>query len=222
MKKFALIVAGGIGSRMGSRLPKQFIELDGKPILMHTIRAFHHFDVDMELLLVLPESQFSKWKELCTQQQFTIPHRIVPGGEHRFFSVRNGLDAITEEGIVFIHDGVRPLVSMETLRRCYEGTIEQTNAIPVVPVTESLRESLAEGSRAVDRSKYFHVQTPQTFKVSTIKKAYTLEYREQFTDDASVLEKAGHKIHLVTGNDENIKITRPVDLIIAETLIRHL
>jgi 2-C-methyl-D-erythritol 4-phosphate cytidylyltransferase len=221
MKKFALIVAGGTGSRMGSTLPKQFMRLGEESVLMHTIRVFHRFDSGMPVLVVLPVNEFSKWKELCSQCRFVIPHQVIAGGERRFFSVRNGLDAITEEGIIFIHDGVRPLVNMETLERCYNGAQEHSNAIPAVPVTESLRESTGDGSRAVDRTKYFHVQTPQTFRVSIIKEAYHQEYREQFTDDASVLENAGYNIHLVKGNYENIKITRPIDLIIAETLIRY-
>ncbi len=221
MKKFALIVAGGMGSRMGNSLPKQFLNLFGEPILMHTIRVFYHFDDRMEIIVVLPEDQKLKWKELCLQHRFVIPHQIVAGGENRFKSVKNGLEAITEEGIVFIHDGVRPLASMKTLEHCLAGAAEHSNAIPVVSVTESLRKANSGDSKAVDRSKYFIVQTPQTFRVSVIKKAYLQEYDELFTDDASVLERTGQPVHMVEGNFENIKITRPLDLSIADALIRH-
>lgn len=221
MKKFALVVAGGIGSRMGNALPKQFISLMGDPILMHTIRVFNHFDKEMKIIVVLPEDQQTKWNELCAVHRFPIEHQIVGGGENRFFSVKNGLKAINEEGIVFIHDGVRPLVSMSTLDRCLSCTEQHSNAIPVMPVTESLRKVKRKGSKAVNRSKFFNVQTPQTFIVSVIKNAYKQKFNESFTDDASVLEKAGQKIHTVEGNHENIKITRPLDLSIAEALLRH-
>lgn len=221
MKKFALIVAGGIGSRMGNPLPKQFICLLGDPILMHTIRVFHHFDKEMEIIVVLPEDQETTWRELCLKHRFPIEHQIVAGGENRFTSVKNGLESITGEGIIFIHDGVRPLVSMATLKRCLDCTVEYSNAIPVMPVTESLRKLKKNGSKAVNRLKYFNVQTPQTFLVSLIKDAYQQDYHEEFTDDASVLEKAGHRIYTIEGNHENIKITRPLDLSIAEALIRH-
>ena len=221
MKKFALIVAGGMGSRMENPIPKQFIDLLGNPILMHTIRVFYHFDKEMEIIVVLPKDQQSLWQELCAQHRFPIKHRIVAGGENRFTSVKNGLETITEEGIVFIHDGVRPLVSMATLDRCLSCTEENSNAIPVMQVTESLRKVTRKKSKAVNRSKYFNVQTPQTFIVSAIKNAYRQNYNEEFTDDASVLEKAGQHIFTVEGNHENIKITRPLDLSIAEALIRH-
>lgn len=221
MKKFALIVAGGMGSRMGGSVPKQFICLLGEPILMHTIRVFHHFDKEIEVIIVLPEDQILKWNELCFNHRFVIPHLIVKGGENRFHSVKNGLDRINDDGIVFIHDGVRPLVSIETLRRCLAGAEEHSNAIPVMPVTESLRKLKKKSSEAVDRSKYVNVQTPQTFQLPVIKEAYQQMYNEHFTDDSSVLEKTGYPIYMVEGNHENIKITHPLDLFLAEALIKY-
>lgn len=220
-KTVALIVAGGAGTRMGASLPKQFLPLNGEPVLMHTLRAFHRFSQSMQLVVVLPSDQFDTWKELCTLHQFDLPHLLVAGGNERFFSVKNGLTAIPNEGIVFIHDGVRPLVSAETIARCYQTAVQWGNAIPVMPLTESLRETgKGDTSRAVDRSHYVLVQTPQTFRTSVIQEAYQQEYDPAFTDDASVLENLGESIHLVEGNFENIKITRPIDLIVAEALLK--
>lgn len=221
LKKFALIVAGGSGSRMKSDAPKQFLEVAGKPILMHTIEAFFCFDRTIEFILVLPENEQARWKELCTDFNFTVSHRIAAGGRTRFESVKNGLDLIGEDGIVFIHDGVRPLVSQQTLQNCLVATLEKGNALPVVPVSESVRYVDENGNRALDRSKYFLVQTPQTFRAADIKKAYKQTYSELFTDDASVLESMGLKIYTVAGNRENIKITFPEDLQITEFLIKY-
>lgn len=221
MKKFALIVAGGMGSRMGNSLPKQFIDLLGEPILIHTIRVFHHFDAGMKIIVVLPEDQKLRWKELCSQHRFAVPHQLAAGGENRFESVKNGLKAIDEEGIVFIHDGVRPLVSRETLVRCFETALKYGNAIPVLPVTESLRKQEGEINISVDRSLYVSVQTPQTFRSGQILDAFTQNYDPAFTDDASVAEKSGYKINMVEGNRENIKITTPTDLIVAEAFLTN-
>jgi 2-C-methyl-D-erythritol 4-phosphate cytidylyltransferase len=220
MKKFVIIVAGGSGSRMGSKLPKQFLELCGKPVLMHTIQAFHDFDPKCELILVLPATQQEVWSELCQKHSFSQPHTVVPGGETRFHSVQNGLKLIHDEGIVFIHDGVRPLVSQQTIRRCMETAQQTGNAIPVLPVTESLRKLDGSQNISVDRSNYFSVQTPQTFTSDVILKSFQQSYEHGFTDDASVVEKAGYTIHLVEGNYENIKITTPTDLIIAEAFLQ--
>ena len=219
LKKFALIVAGGSGNRMNQTLPKQFLELAGKPILMHTFEAFQRFDPTIGFILVLPENQFEYWKQMCTTYKFNIPHQLAPGGAVRFESVKNGLNLIDEDGIVFIHDGVRPLVSRQTLQNCLNGTLEKGNALPVIPVSESVRFIDESKSRALDRSKYFLVQTPQTFKVSVIKEAYTQPYSDWFTDDASVLEHSGTIINTVNGNRENIKITYPEDLIQAEAFL---
>jgi 2-C-methyl-D-erythritol 4-phosphate cytidylyltransferase len=220
MKKFVIIVAGGSGSRMGTEIPKQFLELAGRPVLMHTIQIFCDYDPDCELILVLPEKQWEFWAGLCLKHTFSIVHQMVSGGETRFDSVRNGLKLIPDEGIVFIHDGVRPLVSKETLDRCFEMAIKSGNAIPVLPVTESLRKLEGEQTISVDRSLYFNVQTPQTFRSEQILEAFKQNYDPAFTDDASVVEKVGYSIALVDGNSENIKITTPTDLIIAEAFLR--
>jgi 2-C-methyl-D-erythritol 4-phosphate cytidylyltransferase len=219
MKKFALIVAGGHGVRMDAEMPKQFLEVAGKPILMHTIGCFYNYDPETELIVVLPGLQIKTWGNLCSRYSLNIAHKVCPGGEKRFFSVKNGLSEINDDGIVFIHDGVRPLVSAETLDRCYNTTIQKGNAIPVVPVTESLRKMEAGKNYAVDRSHYFLVQTPQTFIVNEIKKAYGQEYSPYFTDDASVLEATGATINIVDGNRENFKITYPHDLNFAASLL---
>ncbi len=215
MEKFALIVAGGSGTRMKGKLPKQFLELNGKPVLMHTFEAFLKYDSKINFVLVLPEVHVINWKKLCLKYDFNIKHSVVSGGETRFQSVKNGLSEIDEDGIVFIHDGVRPLVSVQTLENCGKTAIEKGNALPVISPSESVRELLNGDSRSVNRSRFFLVQTPQTFKISVIKEAYEQDYREEFTDDASVLENTGRKIHLVEGNRSNIKITYPEDLLIA-------
>jgi len=218
MKKFALIVAGGSGTRMKGKLPKQFLELNGKPVLMHTFEAFQKYDSKIDFVLVLPEIQLINWKKLCVEYDFNIKHSLVSGGETRFQSVKNGLSKIEVDGIVFIHDGVRPLVSVQTIDNCYKTAQGKGNALPVISPSESVREMINGNSLTVDRGRYFLVQTPQTFKVSIIKKAYQQDYLGKFTDDASVLENTGHKIHLVEGNRSNIKITYPEDLLIASSL----
>lgn len=219
MKKFALIVAGGNGTRMETSVPKQFLEIEGKPILIYTFEAFSKFDSEIEFVLVLPENQVTFWDELCAKHSFSINYKIAFGGVNRFQSVKNGLDLITEDGIVFIHDGVRPLVSGQTLQNCYHSCITKGNALPVVPPSESVRYSFENENQAVDRSKYFLVQTPQTFRTKQIKEAYQLAAHQNFTDDASVLESNRHSIHLVEGNRENIKITWPQDLIVAQAFL---
>jgi 2-C-methyl-D-erythritol 4-phosphate cytidylyltransferase len=218
-KKYALVVAGGSGSRMNAHVAKQFLLLNGIPILMRTLDRFLQYDPQMEIILVLPESQFDFWNSLCKNYHFSEKHKLVAGGSVRFESVKNGLDAITTDGIVAIHDGVRPLVSLETIDRCMKMAEEKGNAIPVMPVVESLRKFDEANSWAVDRSAYVTIQTPQVFIVSEIKKAYELGYDPAFTDDASVLERTGTKINLVEGNLENIKITHATDLVIAGALL---
>lgn len=220
MKKFVVIVAGGSGSRMGTEIPKQFLELNGLPVLMHTIQSFQNFDSESSIILVLPENQKAVWSNLCLKHAFTIPHQIAFGGPTRFHSVKNGLNLLDGEGIVFIHDGVRPFVSSGTLQRCFETAIRHGNAIPVLPVTESLRKLEKNSSCSVDRTQYFSVQTPQTFRLDQIQKAFEQEYDPAFTDDASVAEKAGYSIHMVEGNTENIKITSPVDLLFALSILK--
>jgi 2-C-methyl-D-erythritol 4-phosphate cytidylyltransferase len=217
--QYIVIVAGGSGTRMKSDLPKQFIEIAGKPILMHTIENFFTFDCDMEIVVVLPENQIEFWQELCAEHQFSIPHKIVKGGETRYHSVRNGLESIPDAGIVGIHDGVRPLVSHEVIERCFAHAREKGNAIPCIAVHESVREISENGNAISDRSKLRLIQTPQVFDVSLIKKAFETGFDPSFTDDASVLEKAGFKIELVEGNRENIKVTEPFDLMVAEAVM---
>lgn len=220
MKKFVIIVAGGSGSRMGTEIPKQFLELCGKPVLMRTVEVFFDYDPKCELILILPDSQQKFWSKLCLKHSFSITHKVATGGETRFHSVQNGLKLIDDEGIVFIHDGVRPLVSPETLERCFETATKSGNAIPVLPVTESLRKLEDDQNISVDRSLYFSVQTPQTFRCDQILKSYEQDFDTAFTDDASVAEKAGFPIFMVEGNRENIKITTPTDLIVAEVFLK--
>lgn len=219
MKKYALIVAGGNGSRMGSAIPKQFLMLKGKPILFHTLSVFHQFDSTMKIILALPKDQIDFWKKLLTEIPNVVPHQIIEGGTTRFESVKNALRLIDEEGIVFIHDGVRPLVSVATLKRCLSLAIEKGTAIPVLPINESIRKINGITSAAVDRNQYVTVQTPQVFRSNIILKAYNQEYIPEFTDDASVVEKMGVPISLTEGNLENIKITHPSDLLIASALM---
>ena len=221
MKKFVIIVAGGSGNRMGTEIPKQLLELCGKPILMHTIQVFHDFDPESRIILVLPEDQQQFWKELCMKHSFSIFHRVISGGKTRFHSVKNGLSQIDGEGIVFIHDGVRPLVSQETIEKCNQMAQKNGNAIPVLSVNESLRKQEGDQNISVDRSQYFSVQTPQTFRSGQILEAYKQDFDPAVTDDASVAEKAGFPIFMVEGNRENIKITTPIDLIVAEALLKN-
>ncbi len=219
MKKFALIVAGGAGLRMGAEVPKQFLELSGKPILMRTIERFVSYDSSVYVIVVLPSDQFERWQQLCRQHDFSIRHELVAGGNSRFQSVKNGLDQIPDDGLVFIHDGVRPLVSEQTIKRCENMAAVTGNALPVMPVLESLRQLDGSVSKHVDRSRFRLVQTPQTFQNKLIKQAYCQPESDLFTDDASVCEAFGVEIHLVDGNPENIKVTHPIDLLIAETLL---
>ena len=219
MKKFALIVAGGSGNRMKNNIPKQFLELNGRPVLMHTFDAFLRYDTQIEFILVLPKNQIELWKTLCDTHKFDVKHKIAFGGETRFDSVKNGLELIPDEGIVFIHDGVRPLISEKTIENCFETALDKGNALPVIQVSESVRMVEGLENFPVDRSKYFLVQTPQTYKTQLIKKAYRMVNSKSFTDDATVLESFGETIHLVDGNRENIKITFPEDLVYAEILL---
>lgn len=218
-KLYAIIVAGGKGMRMGKDLPKQFLPIDGTPILMHTLQAFYDYDPSMTLIVVLPSDQQAYWSKLCGDYHFTIPHVVVSGGETRFHSVKNGLSCIKEEGLVAVHDGVRPFVHCDTIDRCFAAAQESGAAVPVVEVVDSLRKVEDEESKAVSRRDYRIVQTPQVFDISLLKEAYKQPYTVDFTDDASVVEAYGRKISLVEGNRENIKITSPFDLVIAEAFL---
>ena len=221
MKKNVIIVAGGKGLRMGNDLPKQFIPIGGKPVLMRTIEAFYRFDQDINIILVLPLSHQDYWKSLCEEYNFSIEHLIANGGETRFHSVKNGL-ALVADGLVGVQDGVRPFGSVEMIKRCFDAAEEEYPAvIPVIDSTDSLREVVDEDkSRIVDRSKIRLVQTPQVFDVNVLKKAYQTDFKETFTDDASVVEAMGVNVHLVKGEVTNIKITTPLDLNIGELIIR--
>lgn len=218
-KLYAIIVAGGKGMRMGKDLPKQFLPIDGTPILMHTLQAFYDYDPSITLIVVLPSDQQAYWSKLCGDYHFTIPHVVVSGGETRFHSVKNGLACVKGEGLVAVHDGVRPFVHRDTIDRCFALAQESGTAVPVVEVVDSLREVEDNGSKAVPRSNYRIVQTPQVFDISLLKEAYEQPYTADFTDDASVVEAFGRKISLTEGNRENIKITSPFDLVIAEAFL---
>ncbi|OEK01991.1 2-C-methyl-D-erythritol 4-phosphate cytidylyltransferase [Roseivirga sp. 4D4] len=218
MQKNAIIVAGGSGTRMQSELPKQFLLLNGKPILMHTLEAFN-FD-DIEIRLVLPGEQIEYWETLCEEHTFAVPHHIVQGGETRFHSVKNGLDSIKgNAGLVAIHDGVRPLISRDIISASFDQALTHGNAITSVPLKDSLREISSNSNRSVDRSVYRLIQTPQTFQLGLIKEAFETPYQSAFTDDASVFENNGGSIHLIDGDYRNIKITTPEDLLVAESFL---
>ncbi|NOQ71538.1 MAG: 2-C-methyl-D-erythritol 4-phosphate cytidylyltransferase [Crocinitomix sp.] len=213
-----IISAGGIGKRMGARIPKQFLNLNNRPVLFHTIEKFAQFDPEIQIIVVLPANQIDYWKALCSKNNFLIEHAIVKGGKERFFSVKNGL-ALAKGKVIGVHDAVRPLVSEAVIANCFATALEKGAAIPVFDINESIREINSNGSIAVNRNNYKLVQTPQCFQNEILKSAYALEFSEQFTDDASVVEKNGTTIHLIEGNEANIKITRPIDLRMAETLI---
>lgn len=219
---YIIIVAGGKGLRMGTDIPKQFLPIDGMPVLMHTIKRFWEYSDRLKIILVLPETQQEYWHELCRKYDFNITHTIANGGKTRFHSVSNGLAMIPDDaqGIVGVHDGVRPFVSTEVIARCFEGARASEAVIPVTPVVETLRHLTSEHvSNTVQRNNYRLVQTPQTFDIQLLKHAYSQPYKDDFTDDASVVESLGKAITMVDGNRENIKITTQFDLIIAPSLV---
>jgi 2-C-methyl-D-erythritol 4-phosphate cytidylyltransferase len=222
-KMLALIVAGGSGTRMQSPVPKQFLLLAGKPVLMHTLERFVSFSQKIQTVLVLPENEIVTWKNLCIEHHFTQPHQIVAGGKTRFASVRNGLSAIAErEGLVAIHDGVRPLVPAEVIARSFALAEEKGSAVAAVPLKDSLRMMLNEtDSQIIDRTPCRLIQTPQTFDLQTIRHAYAEATHEDFTDDAAVAEAAGFPVYLTEGSYENLKITTPEDLWVAEAILRR-
>lgn len=220
-ERYAIIVAGGRGLRMGGELPKQFLPLSGKPVLMRTLELFEG-EVS-RIILVLPEDHIPFWQELCQKYHFTLPHTVALGGETRFHSVRSGLSHLPQEGLVAVHDGVRPLASQALIRRSFEEAERSGAALPACPVTDSLRLRQDEGkSEAVDRSRYVAVQTPQTFDLGRLQRAYQQAYSPLFTDDASVYEAASlGSITLIDGEETNIKLTTPRDLLLAELLLRE-
>jgi 2-C-methyl-D-erythritol 4-phosphate cytidylyltransferase len=221
MNKYALVVAGGKGLRMGTEIPKQFILLKGLPVLMHTLKAFRSIE-SIQLILVLPKDQIAYWKQLCINYKFELPHQIIAGGDTRFQSVKNGLQAIQDNtGLVAIHDGVRPLISVKIIEESFDLAQEKGNALTVVALKDSIRKQTENGSKSINRSDYFLVQTPQTFKVEDIKNAYNkAAIVNNFTDDASVFEANGGQIQLVQGDYKNIKITTSEDLLFANALLK--
>ena len=204
---------------MGGEIPKQFLPIGGKPVLMRTIEAFHLYDNTIHVVLVLPVSQQAYWRELCKKYSFELPHEVADGGETRFHSVMNGLALVEGEGLVGVHDGVRPFVSQEVITRCYAEAGTKKAVIPVIGVVETVRRLEGTDSVTVPRDQYKLVQTPQVFDVALLRRAYQQKYTEMFTDDASVVEALGEKVFLVEGNRENIKLTTPFDLKLAEMLI---
>ena len=220
VKKSVIIVAGGSGSRMGSELPKQFILLDNLPVLMWSILCFINYDPSIFIVVVLPESQISTWKALCLKHDFKYPHQVVKGGETRFHSVKNGLSSLGETDLVAVHDGVRPLVSEQTIANCFDQAGETGAAIPVLTMNETIRTGSLQHSETVDRSLFYTVQTPQVFWLSILEAAYTQNYNPSFTDDASVVEQSGFQIRMVMGNRDNIKITHPEDLVVAKEYLK--
>ncbi len=223
---YIIIVAGGKGLRMGGDLPKQFMPIHGKPVLMRTLEQFYSFAEDLRIILVLPKDHQPYWKELCEKYDFKVPHQIADGGASRYLSSKSGLSKVPqgEQGVVMVHDGVRPFVSHEVIRRCMDAARRDGAAIPVMPVVETLRHigQDAEGketSVTVPRSEYCAVQTPQAFDIALAQRAFDQEDSPRFTDDASVIESLGHPVTLVEGNRENIKLTTPFDLVVAEALL---
>jgi 2-C-methyl-D-erythritol 4-phosphate cytidylyltransferase len=232
-KEAAIIVAGGKGLRLPGDIPKQFIEIGGLPVLMHTINAFRDYSQTLEILLVLPQDHFSRWESLCRTYQFSQKITIISGGSNRFQSVKNGLDSISAPGLVAVHDGVRPLVTPEIIAASFDMARLHRSAVASVPLKESIRELRDTGTNdvragefsselsfAVDRAKFRVMQTPQTFDIDLLKSAYDEAKGQEFTDDASVVELAGHNIALFDGSYENLKITTPVDLVVAEAIIQ--
>ena len=219
LQEYAIVVAGGKGTRIKSLVPKQFIELSGLPILMHTLSAFREYSSEIRIVLVLPQDDEERWKSLCTKHQFDVPLTIVHGGETRFQSVKNGLALVPDNSLVAIHDGVRPLVSSDIIGASFRLAAVHGTAVTAVRLKDSIRITDQDNTKAVDRSKFRLIQTPQTFKSELIKKAYQTKEEVSMTDDASVAEHAGHLISLFEGSYENIKVTTGDDLVVAEALL---
>ena len=214
MNRYAVIVAAGSGMRMGAPIPKQFLEVGGRPILMHTLNRFVAFDASIRLVVVLHPDYIEFWRSLCEKHDYSVSHSIVSGGSERFYSVQKAIQSLvdTEEAIVGIHDAVRPMVSVATLERCYATAQETGSAVPCVSVNDSMRIVDADGNRSINRSSLRIIQTPQCFRLNLLRRAFTQEYNTAFTDDASVVEALGESIELVEGNRENIKVTTPEDM----------
>ncbi|MBL0740171.1 2-C-methyl-D-erythritol 4-phosphate cytidylyltransferase [Chryseolinea lacunae] len=220
MKEYALIVAGGKGTRIKSKTPKQFLELEGLPVLMHTILAFYRYSESIQIILVLPADDFATWESLCAQYGFYKPVVLQQGGDTRFQSVKNGLEKIEGDGLVAIHDGVRPLVHEDIIGASFRLAAVHQSAVAAVRLKESIRITDQDTTKAMDRSRFRLIQTPQTFQVGMIRRAYAQKEDDTLTDDASVAERAGHSISLFEGSYENIKITTPEDLVVAAALLK--
>lgn len=219
MKAYAIIVAGGSGSRMNAQVPKQFLVLKKQPVLMHTISAFYNSGARPEIILSLNPGYLSYWQDLCRKYNFEIPHHLVAGGEQRFHSVQNALNLVQQDSLVAVHDAVRPIVSESLIERCFELAKEKGTAIPVVGSRDSLRTITGTTTKALRREDILIVQTPQVFRSQILKQAYQQEFSEEYTDDASVVEKAGYSIEITAGDYKNIKITWPEDLEIASLFL---
>jgi 2-C-methyl-D-erythritol 4-phosphate cytidylyltransferase len=220
-KRFVLIAAGGSGVRMASEVPKQFLLLQGFPILMHTIKVFYSIKTTSSIVVVLPSHEIPHWELLCKEYNFTIPHAVVAGGNTRFDSVKKGINAFGNEvGLIAIHDGVRPLIQTKLIEECYNFAYEFGNAIPAVRATESIRLGTNSNNTKVDRKSVWQIQTPQVFYLERIRDHYKPQWQEDFNDDASVAEACGEKINLIEGDIENIKITTPMDLVLANCILK--
>ncbi len=219
MTKTAIIVAGGTGKRMNSEIPKQFIEINGLPVLMHTIKIFYKYDNSIEFIIVLPKDQIDYWIELRKKHNFLINHRIIEGGKTRFHSTQNALKLLEKKTLVAVHDGVRPLVSIDTISRCFRTAEIEGNAIPVIPINESIRKIDKNDNFPVNRDDYVLIQTPEVFHSDILIDAFKQDYSNEFTACAYVIENLGIKLNLVEGNKENIKITNQFDLSITKCLL---
>jgi len=220
MRTYVVVVAGGSGKRMQAPVPKQFLELGGEPVLFHTLRSLHSIGADFSLVLVLPEAHIDYWNELVQTKKFPVPHQVTAGGNTRFHSVKNGLALCGQADIIAVHDGVRPFIKAEMLRDCLRVAGETGACIPVLSPLESIRKRSFNGSEAVNREDFLLVQTPQVFRSEVLMDAYLQPYQDRFTDDASVVESAGHQVSTCNGNRENIKITTPFDLMMGEMILK--
>lgn len=220
MQKSVIITAGGIGKRMGSELPKQFLVLGGKPVLVHTLELFFKYDPNIEIILTLPNDWRGYWETVIDKYYCRVSHIVVNGGEERYHSIQNALKQCSGSFIA-VHDGVRPFVSFETLDRCFSALNQYEAVVPVLKLKESIRQTNENSTNAVDRSNYRLVHTPQCFHADVLHKAYEQAYHDKVTDDACLVEEIGYTIHLVESNEENIKLTTPFDFLIAETIIQR-
>ncbi|MFP5081909.1 2-C-methyl-D-erythritol 4-phosphate cytidylyltransferase [Pedobacter sp. JCM 36344] len=221
MNYYAIIVAGGSGNRMDNSIPKQFLLLEGRPVMMHAIEVFFNCPQKPEIIIVLGKEMQKYWLNLCDKHNFTVPHILANSGPQRFDSVKSGLAQIKDDGIVAIHDAARPLVSDDVVRNSFEVALTKGNSVVGFSPVDSVRNTFPDGkTQALDRAKLKLIQTPQTFQVNQLKKAYEIDYRAEFTDDAQVMEHYGFNINIIEGNRENIKITYPEDIAIASLMIK--